>query len=107
MKLGILNTAIATADGAYELRTISLDEAKHLVAVADGLDSAVGHEATAQILADLLGVAVPVNRQQFSQAAGQSALVFKLNGRAPEGVVLGRGQVEAIGYTLKLLTRTA
>lgn len=102
--LGVLNTAIITADGEYTLRTITLDEAKNVTASAY-LDSAVGHEATAVILSELLGVEVPVNRQLFAQKPGQRALVFKLSGRPPEGVVLDRAQMEEIGFTFKLLTR--
>lgn len=104
MKLGILNTAVLTADGTFDLRTISLTEARELAAASD-LDSAVGHDSTAAILSDLLGVDVPVNRQLFAQQVGQLALVFKLNGRPPEGVILGREQLEEIGFTFKVLTR--
>lgn len=106
MKLGILNTAILTTDGDFTIRTITTDEARALVA-AHELDSAVGHESTAQILTELLGVEVPLSRQLFAQAAGQKALVFKLNGRPPEGVILDRAQLESIGFTFKLLARIA
>jgi len=34
-------------------------------------------------------------------------LVFKLKGRVPEGKVLSREELEAIGYEFGLLTRTA
>lgn len=104
MKLGILNTAVLTADGTFDLRTISLAEAQGLAAASD-LDSAVGHDSTAAILSDLLGVDVPVNRQLFAQQINQCALVFKLNGRPPEGVILDREQLEEIGFTFKVLTR--
>jgi Domain of unknown function (DUF1874) len=104
MRLGVLNTSIITTDGQYSLETIALDRARVLVKESQ-IDSAVGHESTAEILSALLGVDVPVNRQPFSQQAGQSALVFKLNGRPPEGQILSREQLEEIGYTFKLLTR--
>lgn len=103
--VGVLNTSILTADGTFTLQTISLDEAKALVRGPEGVLSAVGHESTAQILTDLLGIEIRVNRIQFAQAVGQEALVFKLHGRAPEGVILGREEVEAIGYSFKLLVR--
>ena len=106
MKLAILNTSIATADGNYALRTITLDEAQFLVNEADGLDSAVGHAATAEILTRLLGVDIPVNRQQFAQQVGQKALVFKLSGRIPEGTILSLEEIENLGYELKVLERT-
>jgi hypothetical protein len=104
--VAILNTSIATADGTYTLRTVTLDEALTLIGGGPIL-SAVGHESTAQILTALLGREVAVNRIQFEQEAGQVALVFKLNGRAPEGRILTADEVAAIGYTLKIMERTA
>jgi hypothetical protein len=38
------------------------------------------------------------------QQEGQVALVFKLKGRAPEGVILDRSQIEEIGYEFKTMT---
>lgn len=109
MKLGILNTSIVTSDGTYTLKTITPEEAVRLVvdAVAgDGIDSAVAHPATAEILTTLLGVGVPVSTQLFAQRPGQRALVFKLRGR-PQGVELTKEQLEKIGYDYKILTRVA
>jgi len=106
MKVGILSTSIATVDGSYTLRTINIKEALDLVNGVE-LDSAIGHAATAEVLTRLLGVDIPVNRQEFAQQVGQKALVFKLLGRIPEGVVLSSlEEIEAVGYVLKLLTRT-
>jgi hypothetical protein len=102
--VAILNTSIVTADGAYTLRTVTLDEARELIGSREIL-SAVGHESTAQILSALLGREIPVNRIQFAQQAGQQALVFKLRGRPEEGKILTAGEVEALGYDLKILER--
>jgi hypothetical protein len=68
--LAILNTSIITVDGLYKLSAISLSEAIRLVQSAEGVDSAVGHMSTAQILSELLGTEVCVNRQFFAQAVG-------------------------------------
>ena len=105
MKLGVLNTSILTAAGAYELKDITLDEAKKLVSENE-IDSAVGHASTAQIMTALLGVEIPVNRQMFVQQPGQDALVFKLNGRPQEGKILTAEEIEQIGYKFQLLRRT-
>ena len=104
MKLGILNTSILTAAGAYKLEDITLEDAKNLV-VENEIDSAVGHVATAEIMTTLLGVEIPVNRQLFTQQLGQSALVFKLNGRPEEGKILTVEEIEQIGYKFQLLKR--
>ena len=110
MKLAVLNTAIMTTDGTYQLETITLEQAKQLAteaAAGPGLDSAIGHQATAELLSAVLGVPVPYNRQLFAQEVGQKALVFKLNGRPPEGTELSLSRIQEIGYTLKVMTRLA
>lgn len=104
MKLGLLNTSILTEDGVYALTTISLADAKGLVE-KNSLDSAVGHASTAEIMTELLGIEIPVNRQNFRQEVGQQALIFKLNSRPPEGKILTRDEIEEIGYKFQLLTR--
>ncbi|EKU97997.1 protein of unknown function (DUF1874) [Leptolyngbya sp. PCC 7375] len=104
--LAILNTTIATTDGQYSVQTIDLDIARQLVADNE-LDSAVGHQSTADVMTTLLGTDIPMNRQMFQQQPGQQALVFKLNGRPPEGQILSVEEIEEIGYSFKLMTRNA
>lgn len=100
----LLNTSIATADGTYKLKTITLDQAKGLIANRETI-SAVGHGPTAQVMTDMLGIDVPENRIEFEQQPGQTALVFKLNKRLPEGKILSREEIEAIGYKFQILRR--
>jgi hypothetical protein len=104
MKVALLNTSIITADGDYSLKSITLSEAKELIEAKE-LDSAIGHQSTADIMSLLLEVKVIVNRQMFSQSINQKALIFKLNGRPEEGKVLSKEEVESIGYSWKLLER--
>lgn len=103
--IGVLNTSIITAEGAYTLANIPLNTAKTLANTCD-LDSAIGHASTAQVMTTLLGVTVPLNRQIFKQESGQRCLIFKLNGRPAEGKILTAAEIETIGYTFQLLTRT-
>jgi Domain of unknown function (DUF1874) len=113
MQLGLLNTSIMTGIdelevAVYEIRKISLEDARTLVRKyldVGGLDSAIGHESTAQVMSALLGVEVAVNRQTFNQQEGQTCLVFKLNGRAPEGRILSVAEIESIGYKFYALIR--
>lgn len=102
--VAILNTTILTASGEYRLRDASLEEIKALI---DGEEilSAVGHESTSQVLSNLLGVEVPVNRIQLEQGIGQVAVCFKLKGRPEEGKILSLKEVEDIGYDFKILKR--
>lgn len=105
LPIAILNGAIITAEGEYSCRTISLEEAKQLVQSAPNIISAVGHQATAEILTDLLETEVALNRIDFKQQTGQQALVFKLNSRPPEGVILTRKEIEELGYQFQLLSK--
>ena len=105
LPLALLNTSIITAPGNYTMKPITLEQARELVENAYSLDSAIGHESTAQIMSELLGIDVPVNRQMFEQKSGQKALVFKLNGRPPEGKILSREDIEKIGYHFQLMVR--
>jgi hypothetical protein len=103
--VALLNTSILTADGHYEMETISLEDAKIILKGKEVL-SAIGHQSTADILSELLGKDVKMNRINFAQEPGQVALVFKLNGRPEERKILSRQEIEEIGYSFKQLVRT-
>lgn len=101
----LLNAPVLTADGIYSMRTISLEQARRLAA-QHGIDSAIGHDATAAILSTLLGLSVPVMRKRVVQVTSQTAIVFRLLERLPEGVVLARvEEIEALGYEFAQLDR--
>ena len=106
MKLGLLNTSIITGYGQYNYQPLTVEDAA-VMAQNSSTDSAIGHQSTADVMTELLGIDVPVNRQRFAQAVGQKAIVMKLNGRPPEGKILSRQEIEEIGYEMGLLTRTA
>lgn len=102
-KLVFLNTSIITAYGSYRYNPIDLIEVKERIRFAKnkGIEilSAIGHDATAQILSGLTGIDIPVNRIQYEQDKCDLVIVFKLNGRPPEGKILTREEMEEIGYT--------
>lgn len=102
--IALLNGTVATTNGLYEITDIAIDTAKELLQTY-GFISAIGHEATATIMRELLGQPIIMNRIQFYQEVGQIAIVFKLNERPDEGVVLNREEVEQIGYCLKKMVR--
>lgn len=103
----LLNTPVITNPGTYVMENIDTDAARALISEC-GFTSAIGHTATADTLRELLGVDCQEARIRFSQAIGQRALIFRLNIRLPEGHVLqSREEIEAIGYSLGLLTRIA
>jgi len=114
--LVFLNTSIITSPGGYTFsESIPLSDARLLVRwfledwncnVGDGIESAIGHQATAELLTTLLGAKIEFNRQKFEQRVNQLTLVLKLNDRVPEGVVLSLGDIEKIGYKFHLLLRS-
>jgi uncharacterized protein DUF1874 len=104
MMVTLFNTSILTAFGAYRYEPLSLDDARRLV--AEGFVSAIGHESTARMLSELLGVAVEARRVDYQQQIGERAIVFKLKRRLPEGAILTAEEIQAIGYEFGLLTRT-
>ena len=110
-RLVLLNTSIITAYGSYEYKPITLDDARALVREfrhsGKIIESAVGHQSTADLLGVLLDLQVPVNRMEVKQSLDDIALVFKLGRRAPEGKILDRDEIESIGYEFGLLTRIA
>ena len=102
----LLNTSIITTHGQFSFFPATLEQVKELINKADGnVQSAIGHQATADILTELLGIPVAVNRIEYRQQVGEQAIVFKLRGRAPEGAILNREEVEKIGYDFGLIER--
>ncbi len=104
MNIALLNTSILTTHGASVYAPLTLEQAQWLVNQPSAtVTSAIGHEATAQILTELLGRPVPVNRIQYKQELGDLAIVFKLNGRPPEGAILTAEECQAIGFTFGVI----
>ncbi len=108
-RLTLLNTSILTAFGEYRYEPVSLERVKEMLRESGRaqqlVQSAIGHQATAELMAVLLDYPVTMNRMEFRQSVDDVGLVFKLKGRAPEGVVLSRAEIEAMGYEFGLLTR--
>lgn len=104
MKITLLNASILTSYGTFDFQPISLSAAKKLVKNSEVV-SAIGHAATAEILSDLLEIKVAANRIDFFQNVDDTALIFKLKSRIPEGKVLNRTEIEEIGYEFGILRR--
>lgn len=104
LPVAIFNGTVATTNGLYSIEDTDVDTARKYVN-ENGFISAIGHEATANIMSELLEVHIPMNRIQFHQEVGQLAIVFKLNERPPEGEILNRDEVERVGYSLKIMER--
>lgn len=104
--LYLLNSPILTGYGEWRFDGPLAPEAARALA-ADGFVSAIGHAGSAQLMAALVGQAVPVNRVRVQMQPGDRALVLRVLDRLPEGAVLDAAALEASRWELGLLARTA
>ena len=81
---------------------ITLEFARQLVQAP--FESAVGHEATAQLLTAQLGVEVPYNRVSISLAPGDTLIVAVPATRLPEGKVLSLEELQSLPVHYFLVT---
>lgn len=102
-RLYLLNSPIVTAYGDWRFEPISVETAQKLL--REGYLSAIGHQASAQILTALLGVEVPVNRVPVYLQPDDQAIVLWLKERLPEGKVLTEEEMKTLRFELGLLTR--
>ena len=87
------------AYGTWDVGPLSLNQAKLLVRAME-FESAVGHESTAEVMTNLLEVEVSMNRLTIVPKDGDSFVCFKLDRRPPEGAILDRETLEAVGCLL-------
>lgn len=105
MKIALLNTAVLTSPGVYEYtEEIPLDKVKWIL-LHSVYESFIGHKSTAEVITELTGIPVEANRGNFVQEKGQTAIVFKLNERVPEGKILTKEEIEKIGYSFRILRK--
>jgi hypothetical protein len=71
-----------------------IDNVKDII--SDGFVSAIGHEATAQVITSQLGVQVSVNRISVKIVPGDVLIVFQLLSRLPEGKILSEDEMRQI-----------
>ncbi|MEO6542212.1 MAG: DUF1874 domain-containing protein [Ferruginibacter sp.] len=102
--LTLLNAPILTTYGTFAFEAVNREQAKDLV--KNGFQSFIGHQGTCDILSQLHGVDVSLNRTQYFQQPGEQALILKLKTRAAEGVVLKTiEEIEACDYEFGILNR--
>lgn len=98
----LLNSPILTSYGIFSHYPVDVHMVKDLI--SNGFVSAIGHQSTAEIISSIIGVNVPMNRIQYEQKVGDVAIIFKLNSRPPEGKILTKEEIEAIGYSFSVIT---
>jgi hypothetical protein len=105
--LYVLNALVIPVDFSEKtqysviLRKIDLKQARELLRETNFV-SAIGHEATAKVLSELLGVEVPFNRITVKFKKGDMGLHFALKTRLPEGKILSEEELRQLEYELVL-----
>lgn len=97
----VLNVPVLTNYGTFRFRKVSVEEAKK--ELVGGFISAVGHEGTAKVLSELLGISIPYNRIEIKMKPGDRAVVFRLLKRLPEGTVLSKEELLQLPFELGVL----
>jgi len=85
-----------------EIQPLSLDEVKKIVQEKPFI-SAVGHDATARLLTNLLETLVPFNRRPITLKDGDEVIVFQILTRLPEGAVLTLSELKNVKYAFLLV----
>ncbi|MEM3290677.1 MAG: DUF1874 domain-containing protein [Candidatus Micrarchaeaceae archaeon] len=62
------------------------------------INSVIGHETTAQIVSEILGIPIQVNRSQIKLNKFDELFVFQLLERLPEGKILTHDEIKQIKH---------
>lgn len=104
-RLYLMNSPVLTGFGVFQFEPISIEAARALVQQASDVVSAIGHEATADLMTSDLGIIVEFIRNEVQFQVGEVALVFRLKNRLPEGRILDRSDLTGVEYEYGLLHR--
>jgi len=58
--------------------------------------SVIGHESTAKLLSNILGINVPMNRTEYKYSYDDIVIVFTIPYRLPEGKILSEEEIQQI-----------
>jgi len=85
------------------VREVSLEDVKKLLSCESNFVSAVGHQATAELLSRLLNIPIPFNRIQVSLNTQDILVVFQLTTRLEEGKILTEEELVKLQYKFLLV----
>jgi len=80
------------------IREATLEEVKQILNTELEVISAVGHQATATVLSQLLGKEIPTNRITIQITIDDILIVFQLLARLEEGKVLTEEEIRQLKY---------
>lgn len=100
MRLILMNSTVMPCEGTYRAKRITEQEAKDvaLTLFPFPVESYIGYPETADYVAKVLGIGVPVNRGQAELKNGDVVLVCKLKYRVRDPSQKGKLQPEEKDY---------
>jgi len=100
----IINSPVLTDFGTYTYTPCSVEDVRNILYQNEWL-SAIGYEATAQLLSELFGMKIPCNRIDIRQGLNDTLVVFKPLKRLEAGKIYSAKEIEDIGYEFGLLKK--
>jgi hypothetical protein len=92
---------LSSTEATIHVKEVDIKEVRKLL--AEGFESAIGHESTANVLKQLLGVEVKAERRQVVLTPDNVLLVFQLLSRLPEGKILTEEELLKMNYKFYLV----
>jgi sorbitol-specific phosphotransferase system component IIA len=109
MTVYILNALVIPADFEkyskikVTIRKATLEEVRQLLLQNQNeFVSAIGHESTALLLTQLLGIQIPFNRVTIKVVPGDVLIHFVLRQRVPEGKILSYEELRTLPFDLAI-----
>lgn len=97
-KVYICNTftlgMLKNKEGVFRYKRITLEEA--IGYLKEDFESAVGHQATAELLSELFGIEIPVRRTQIFLGHGDVLIVAQIGVRLDEGKILSKDELYSL-----------
>jgi hypothetical protein len=84
------------------VKEVSINDVKEILK-RHSFTSAVGHQATADVLSKLLNIQIPFNRVQIQLREGDALIVFQLMTRLEEGKVLDEQELSKLQFKFLLV----
>ncbi len=107
MTVYVMNALIIPIDfdkyknATVKIRKATVEEVRQLLSNNEFV-SAVGHEATAVLLTQLLGIKIQYNRITVKAGPGDILIHFVLKQRIPEGKVLTLDELQRLEFDLAI-----